>query len=77
MQFWSWRVSLSPYSSLLSIESRFPLPLFQKKKEKKKKKKKKECYILLKYKMSKVTIASEVVSSPQDDFMIDLKLEDM
>ena len=29
--FWSWRVSLSLYSIPLSIQSRFPLPLFQKK----------------------------------------------
>ena len=30
-------MSSSPYSILLRIESRFPLPLFQKKKEKKRK----------------------------------------
>ena len=34
MQFWSWRVSLSRYSISLSIQSKFPPPLFQKKKKK-------------------------------------------
>ena len=34
MQFWSWRVSLSLYSISLSIQSKFPPPLFQKKKKK-------------------------------------------
>ena len=42
MEFWSWHVSLSPYSSLLSIESRFPLLLFEIKKKRKKEKEKKK-----------------------------------